>query len=69
MKRINTLVYLLYKLLLFSFALIFLSSIVIIVVTNSWLYLLLYFPALIYVYKWEVNNLKKNKNKGTNKKS
>ena len=50
MKQIHTILYSMYDILLFVIVGIMLSSIIIIVVTNSWHYLFLYTPALIYIY-------------------
>ncbi|TMI92017.1 MAG: hypothetical protein E6H06_15230 [Bacteroidetes bacterium] len=69
MKQIHTILYSMYDILLFVIVGIMLSSIIIIVVTNSWHYLFLYTPALIYIYKTRVINFRKDKHSKRTKKS
>jgi len=69
MKQFHTIMYLLYNVLLFSIVAILLISIVIIAATNSWYYLFLFLPVLLYIYKREAINYKKKKYTRTGKKS
>jgi len=61
MKRIETVLYLLYNLLLFCIGTILLIGIVVIATLNSWYYLLLYIPILVFIYESEAIDFRKKK--------
>jgi len=63
MKLIHSTLYLMYNVLLFLIAGIVLISIIIIAITNSWLYLFLYIPISLFFYESKIFNYKKNKDR------
>jgi hypothetical protein len=69
MKLIYALLYFMYNILLFTIAATLLISIVIIAATNSWYYLFLYFPVLLYIYQSEAINFRKKRHTRTGKRS
>jgi hypothetical protein len=64
MKLVHNGLYLMYNVLLFVIAGIVLVSIIIIAITNSWLYLFLYIPISLFFYESKIfNNKRKHKNR------
>ena len=59
MKIIHNSLYLMYNVLLFIIAGILLVSIIIIAITNSWIYLFLYVPISLFFYQSKIFNYKK----------
>ena len=51
MKQIHTILYSMYEILMYFIVGIMLVSLSIIIMTNSWHYLILYIPALLYIYR------------------
>ena len=65
MKQIHNILYSMYEILMYFIVGIMLVSLSIIIMTNSWHYLILYIPALFYIYRSRTsgknNHLKGNK--------
>jgi hypothetical protein len=59
MKLIYNSLYLMYNVLLFVIAGILLVSVIIIAITNSWLYLFLYIPISLFFYETKIFHYKK----------
>jgi uncharacterized membrane protein len=69
MKQIHTVLYSMYEIIMYFIVAIMLVSLSIIIITNSWHYLLLFIPALWYMHKSRTIKLRKNKHIETDKKS
>ena len=61
MKHIAAVLYLLYNILLFFIGIILLIGVVVIASLNSWYYLLLYIPILLFIYESEAIDFRKKK--------
>ena len=61
MKLIQNAVYLMYNVLLFIIAGILLLSIIIIAITNSWIYLFMFIPISVFFYESKIFNYRKRR--------
>ena len=69
MKQIHSILYSIYEIMVYFIVAILLISLSIIIMTNSWHYLILYIPAAVYLYKSKTIHFRKNKHTKGNKKS
>jgi hypothetical protein len=69
MKQLHSILYSLYELLQFFIVAILLTATALVVMTNSWHYLLLYIPVLFYIYKTQIIEFIHHKHTKGNKKS
>jgi 4-hydroxybenzoate polyprenyltransferase len=61
MKHIQAVLYLLYNILLFCIGGILLIGIIVMASLNSWYYLLLYIPILLFIYESEAVDFRKKR--------
>lgn len=61
MKIIESMMHMLYNILMFSIVIGLLLGIAVIAETNSWYYLLLYIPVGLYMYESEARDYRKKK--------
>ena len=68
MKHIQSVLYLLYNILLFFIGGILLIGIIVMASLNSWYYLLLYIPILLFIYESEAMDFRKKRTSGSSTK-